>query len=1781
MPTLPIRFYPSLGSFMQVDHIGKFKLPEAVAEFLTEKFSHIYVKDFQFSKSLLGDNGFYSCAVVTKKRLGVEIPGTASGDEEGIMIILNPDHDESDPSGRSVFPITVGYNWPILGYLRSVDFDLDGSTDSGALANQVFEMALKMLKLSDRQVIAHCINVFSSPTIDGLSNIDQFIADYNAFAAALNRSPIGPITAEDKVGELLSQMQMSMEQSPVISVLGMYILQDALDGNFDWNETKRKLNQFFRGLLPTYDIESYLRDLMLPKFSASLELSAAIEFPRHLLLPATKEIVGATEVKFNVVGDDAKFSLQFQPATFEYHSQRGFTNDLELTLKANIPGVGDVPEQTMYYALIGNTGLVMGLDQIKLDISDERNILEATIDGRTAFKGVYINALDLYLPKGFVTDPTQPMALKAREVLIGTPDGVSGVFELTGDTTGLTNPALVTRIGEMEIRLTEFYLAMSKNTVSDFTGSGELLLPQSEVPIAFTMTFDGATGRYRIVGSYNSPISMGTSTVQIAPNLALPIDHELLNQPVIVVEFDKTGVQLVAGSLALDLNFGGNNVQATASIGYNNETENVTIAATGISGLALDFGPVNIQPTSLSISFGNSSVTDFDTTCLVRIKGVKAINNDGTTSALEAVFEGSYISNGTLRTIDIGTTNSTLGAITTLDAARLLGFDLSIGSLTIVIDSGSNTLVSANCTNTFLTIPADDGENETVTVGLTIEAENGLFEIAGFVSEPVSIGQVDLQMVGAQLPDIPANIPLSFTLSNQGVEAVSGAFWLSFPKGKVSQEENAETAKIRIDASFNSVENSISFVASDLADWSLNIGSVKLIPQSVGLAMANGQLEEAYLSGIVELDGCYQDQNETTPSSIPVIIEITPERVRLYASIEVNPEDQPTLYLNSVKIVLSSFDLSFNRNGFLSGSNVKGIVDVENSDFIEEPIQVEFTFYESGFDVLLESEVNLLESEQVNILLNRIRFGKQPGQNVNFEIGGELATNLSVPALTKVIPQLVDINTIGYDGSGFVYDLSMQWEGGYAISGSNSTGFGGYLPTDGLSLGDDTVTINKILLKVKTESDPVAKTSINVEFYGLAINIGPFTGVVDGMGLAAVLTQSTTGQGNFGKSNLGLEFRPPKGIGVSISQDPLQIAGYLYLDHENSRYYGYLSIHIKSFGLDAIGIYAKTDEGFSFLALVTVELPKAIPLVFGFYLQGAGGIVALHRGLNPEAMRDGVKNGTLDQVFFPENVLSNLESLLQQLESYFPEQHGVHSFGLLFDLTYGDSDMVHIELGVLIRTQPFLLGLAGTIKINAPDPNSPKVVLNCAFLGYYDSGKQLISFDARIYNSNIAGIGLEGDIAARLGWGNNKMFVISVGGFHPQFVPDTTWNIGNMNRMAVRLRDTDSLKIFVESYFAVTSNTFQIGAKGSLVYRGGGFEAEANTGFDALFYFNPFRFTVSISASAQVSWRSFDIAAVYVQGSISGPGIWNANGSASFEVACFNPSFHFDVSWGNNNDQGLPPINVQEILEAELEKNSSWKGSGLQDKNVTYKQIESSSNEDTPLILAPHDSLTVNQLVVPLELNIQKFGENPVTGPTNFKIDSLEIGGAQFETAELIATEDYFAPNQFKSLNDQQRLQSASYEKLKSGATTNPSAYGMAIPIHNTAKEITYEQFYKGSEGVLTQEPIQLLTSGDFSRQDLARGGALGRNREFRANKRKSNMKNKVRVVETEYSIVNKDTLIKYDNDIVVSSRTQALEILLNSNTIASTEVSKMTVAPKFEHRKSVFAATENLGYDK
>ncbi|WP_213189124.1 hypothetical protein [Cloacibacterium caeni] len=103
------RYYPRLSSVVSEQDI-----PDILGFIKTgvvNLLNKIHYKDLQYSKSAKGDAAFYSLSIVSN-RLDIEVPGTE------IFLILNPDLTLGGDSHISAFPITVEYEWKILGYLR-------------------------------------------------------------------------------------------------------------------------------------------------------------------------------------------------------------------------------------------------------------------------------------------------------------------------------------------------------------------------------------------------------------------------------------------------------------------------------------------------------------------------------------------------------------------------------------------------------------------------------------------------------------------------------------------------------------------------------------------------------------------------------------------------------------------------------------------------------------------------------------------------------------------------------------------------------------------------------------------------------------------------------------------------------------------------------------------------------------------------------------------------------------------------------------------------------------------------------------------------------------------------------------------------------------------------------------------------------------------------------------------------------------------------------------------------------------------------------------------------------------------------------------------------------------------------------------------------------------------------------------------------------------------------------------------------------------------------------
>ena len=118
----------------------------------------------------------------------------------------------------------------------------------------------------------------------------------------------------------------------------------------------------------------------------------------------------------------------------------------------------------------------------------------------------------------------------------------------------------------------------------------------------------------------------------------------------------------------------------------------------------------------------------------------------------------------------------------------------------------------------------------------------------------------------------------------------------------------------------------------------------------------------------------------------------------------------------------------------------------------------------------------------------------------------------------------------------------------------------------------------------------------------------------------------------------------------------------------------------------------------------------------------------------------------------------------------------------------------------------------------------------------YDTLRDL---EGRIYDSVIQGLSITGGFALRSGWGRDRSFAFSIGGVHPGFTPPA--NFPTLDRMGVDLSRGSSFQFRLGGYFAITSNSLQLGARADLKVQQAGFTVLADVGFDALFIFGPER----------------------------------------------------------------------------------------------------------------------------------------------------------------------------------------------------------------------------------------------------------------------------------------------------------------------------------------------------
>jgi hypothetical protein len=620
------------------------------------------------------------------------------------------------------------------------------------------------------------------------------------------------------------------------------------------------------------------------------------------------------------------------------------------------------------------------------------------------------------------------------------------------------------------------------------------------------------------------------------------------------------------------------------------------------------------------------------------------------------------------------------------------------------------------------------------------------------------------------------------------------------------------------------------------------------------------------------------------------------------------------------------------------------------------------------------------------------------------------------------------------------FDVGFGWIAGTGFQFTGSGGLQIQLPTH-ISLGPVDLSAVTLDIGVKGNQFPIGLT---VDVSG---SLGPLQADVQELGASATFSFPAGGHGNLGPAQLDFGFVPPKGVGLALDAGVIQGGGFLYIDTDRGEYAGALQLVFADFlGLQAIGLITTKmpdgSSGFSLLIIITVDFGAGIQLGFGFTLLAVGGLLGLNRSMLFQPLMDGIRTDAIESIMFPQDVIANAPRIISDLRAIFPPQQGTFLIGPMAKLGWGEPTLISLALGVIIEIPPGDIAILGVLKLALPADDIAVLLLQVNFAGALEFDKQRLYFFASLYDSHVLFITLEGEMGLLMAWGGDANFVVSIGGFHPQFNPPPL-PFPSPKRIEVDIINESFARIRCDGYFAVTTNTVQFGSHSEFFFGFSALNLSGSSGFDALIQFSPFHFIVDISTSFSVNVFGIGCYGIDMALTLEGPTPWHAHGTASISFLFFSIGIGVDFTWGDSRNTMLPPIAVMPVLSGEFEKQSNWKavlpsGSNLL---VTLRQLDPT---EAAMVLHPVGTLHVSQRAVPLDMTLDKDGNQQPSDANYFTLDVTSGGLSKTQTLT-----ELFAPAQFKNMDDASKLSQAAYVPMDSGielsAAGNAYASGTAI----------------------------------------------------------------------------------------------------------------------------------------
>jgi hypothetical protein len=583
---------------------------------------------------------------------------------------------------------------------------------------------------------------------------------------------------------------------------------------------------------------------------------------------------------------------------------------------------------------------------------------------------------------------------------------------------------------------------------------------------------------------------------------------------------------------------------------------------------------------------------------------------------------------------------------------------------------------------------------------------------------------------------------------------------------------------------------------------------------------------------------------------------------------------------------------------------------------------------------------------------------------------------------------------------------------------------------------DLTIHSIRLVIPLQATQDDLSVRG-EVRFHA-SLRIGPVILVVDGLGgWVGYWKDNPTASRKY------VGFLPPTGAGLELVLPMVTGGGFLdFTGGPNDKFGGLIYLKIGPVEVTAFGLHELTGQAgeanrkTSLIVVIGIRFSPGIQLGFGFAITGFGGLVGINRRSDTDALRERLTSGAAGNVLFAEDPVRNAPQILGDLGALFPPAAGVYVFGPTIQLTWlsvAGKSFAKLDVGIFIELPgPSKIVLLGSLRAEIPGADV-LLHLRLDFVGLIDFQKKVIEFDATLIDSHALGIFvITGDAAFRSSYGDQPYVMLTIGGFHPDFNPEPAV-FPELTRVALTLKTpTTVLFLRFEAYLAVTTNSFQVGGQLEVGIHAGPLNAIGFVSLDALIQFIPFHFEVAISAGFRVRWNALTLAGVKITGTLTGPGPVTVTGSFCIELLFFDICWSDSFSLGGGGEPAAAPVgSTAQALQSELTEPSNVEADGGDDAHAAQ---QSRGTPPARALISPIGALVWTQRRVPLNLLIDRFEGRPLAQRQSLRLTAARPGQPDPDPGlPQNPVVDWFSPGSFANLNDSERLNRPSFERLGAG----------------------------------------------------------------------------------------------------------------------------------------------------